>query len=118
MTLTPTAIRIVLIALVLFTAGRLLPGHQVRATEIQPLDLAAMVLTPDDLEIHGLTGYGSDYGEYLTTRDYALEIFENMGLLRSFSVHLAPPTENGDFYSDATGGITVGIFEYDSNASA
>src|SRR5215213_10473664 len=110
MTLTPTAIRIVLIALVLFTAGRLLPGHQVRATEIQPLDLAAMVLTPDDLEIHGLTGYGTDYGEYLTTRDYAagfarqqdmefdkaLEIFENMGLLRSYSVRLALPTENGD----------------------
>ncbi len=132
MTLTPTAVRVVLIALTLFAAGRLLSDQHARATEIQPLDLAAMVLTPDDLEIHGLTGYGSDYGEYLTTRDYAagfarqeniaseeaLEIFEGMGLLRSYTVRLALPSEDGDFNSVATEGIHVAIFEYDSDASA
>ena len=91
-----------------------------------------MVLTPDDVEVHGLSDYGNDYGEYLTTRDYAagfarqqgiefeeaLELFEAMGLLRSYTVRLALPSEPEDFYSDATEGIRVGILEYDSDASA
>jgi hypothetical protein len=129
---TLTAVRVALIALTFVAASRQLPGHHAQATENQPLDLAAMVLTPDDLEVHGLSGYGSDYGEYRTTRDYAagfarqesmeferaLEIFENMGLLRSYTVRLALPTEPGDFNSDATEGIHVAILEYDSAASA
>lgn len=122
-----------LIALALFGVGKLLPSYQANATatEIQPLDLPAMVLTPTDVEIHGFTGYGNDYGEYLTTRGYAarfardqeiefdeaLGIYEDMGILRSFTVRLALPSERDDLYSDATEGIHVGILEYDSNAS-
>ena len=95
-------------------------------------DLAALVLTPDDLAAEGLAGYGSDYGEWLTMEQVAIgfaaesgkpledaiEVYENLGLVQTYSVRIAAATVPGDFNCDATANVALSLVEYQDAAGA
>lgn len=128
--ITVTVVALVLIGMVVSA----LPADvsaQVRRADI-PIDLAALVLTPEDLAAEGMHGYGLDYGERLTTEqiaagfaveqniplERAVRIYDGLGLVQSYSVRIAKPTEPGDFLSVATDGVLVSLVEYDGEPGA
>lgn len=98
----------------------------------RPIDLAAVVLTPADLAAEGLAGYGSDYGERRTMEqiaigfaaqedrplDEAIELYEELGLVQSYTVRIAEPAEPGDFNGVATATVAFTLVEYEDAAGA
>ena len=113
---------IVLLAL----AGRLGPAAADARRAEAPLDLAAMALTPADLEGLGLEGYGSDFGDLLTlqaeaeaiaaTGDMseaeATELLEDAGFVRSYSVRTALAQVQGGSGTYPTRGVFCHIYEF------
>ena len=101
-----------LLMLVAFAAPALRPAptSAARADEAEPLDLAAMVLTPDDLEAEGLEGYGVALGGSRSPEtvaatfafprgaadDEARALFADAGLVQAYELELARWPEAGD----------------------
>jgi hypothetical protein len=130
---SPTAIKVLLALLLLAGVGRLLPETQNGlAKQFRTVDLAALGLTPEDLEKVGLTGYGSDYGVLQSAAEFAasiarrdgyspaetLDSVEEMGLQRAYTLPLSRPIEGGGFEDVQTAGVWFTILEFETTANA
>ncbi len=130
---TPMALKVLLALLVLAGAGGILrEPQQTQAKQFQSVDLAALGLTPEDLEDVGLEGYGTDYGVLQSTAEFAasvarrdgyspeeaLDAIKEMGLLRTYTLPLSLPIEGGRFEDAATAGVWFTIIEFDTEANA
>jgi hypothetical protein len=108
-------------------ALRSVPAAAARAMDDPPLDLAALVLTPLDLEAEGLDGYGLRDGDarspeqvaagYAFLRglpeDEAQELFADAGLRQAYELRLEQPTEpDGSAYYAFVRSATSTIYEF------
>ena len=113
-------------------AGRVAPGAAAARQESEPVDLAAMALTPDDAAAGGLDGYGAAYGWLLTPEqeaartaanrdlpeDEVLDELEDAGLVRVHQTRLALPSQPGNGDSRTVSGFAGYVYEFADAAGA
>ena len=129
----PLAMKVLLALLLLAGVGRVLPETQHSlAKQYRAVDLAALGLTPEDLEEVGLEGYGSEYGvlqsgeEFAvsaarrdgTSPEQALNAVEELGLLRIYTLPLSRPIDGGEFEDIDTAGVWFTIMQFDTKSNA
>lgn len=129
----PLTTKLLLALLLLAGVGRLIPETQHSlAKQFRTVDLAALGLTPGDLEDVGLEGYGTDYGVLQSSAEFAasvarqkgyspedaLETVEEMGLQRTYTLPLSLPIAGGGFEDVETAGVWFTILEFDTRANA
>jgi hypothetical protein len=128
-----TRISLVLVVLIGSVALVVRPAGATVSPERIPLDLAAIPLTPAEIEAVGLEDYGTDYGwlrtAYEAGRDmpaaYGVPraelkaaLIDEAGLTRLYSLRTARPVERGVADTVATGAVFTGIYEVASAEGA